>query len=152
MFRGIHVITVEAKGRFALPVRYRESLEGESTASLILTIDTQEACLLLYPLSAWEEIEAKLVQLPSFDPRTRRIQRLLIGHAAELTLDAQGRLLLPAELREYAHIDKKITLLGQGNKFEVWSEEVWQTRRDCWIAEQTQAQGDLPHDLTMIAL
>lgn len=149
MFRGINVVNVEIKGRFAMPTRYREQLEGEKKSTLVVTIDTEEHCLLLYPLKAWEEIENKLVKLPSFDQQARRIQRLLLGHATELEFDAQGRLLLPSELRDYAKIEKKIVLLGQGHKFELWSEEVWQARRTLWIEE---GQGELPEDLRMISL
>lgn len=147
MFRGINVLNVEAKGRFAMPARYREQLDQET---LIATIDTEERCLLLYPIKAWEAIEAKLAKLPSFDPQARRVQRLLIGHATELEFDGQGRLLLPQELRDYAGIDKKIVLLGQSNKFEIWSDEVWQARRTTWIEEQ--GKGNVPEDLLSISL
>ncbi|MES2205038.1 MAG: division/cell wall cluster transcriptional repressor MraZ [Pseudomonadota bacterium] len=147
MFRGINVLNIEAKGRFAMPTRYREQLDQET---LIATIDTEEHCLLLYPIKAWEEIEAKLAKLPSFDPQARRVQRLLIGHATELEFDGQGRLLIPTELRDYAGIEKKIVLLGQSNKFEIWSEEVWQARRTTWIEEQ--GKSDMPEDLKNISL
>lgn len=147
MFRGINVLNIEAKGRFAMPTRYREQLDKET---LIATIDTEERCLLLYPVKAWEEIEAKLAKLPSFDPQARRVQRLLIGHATECEFDGQGRLLIPTELREYAGIEKKIVLLGQSNKFEIWSEEVWQARRTTWIEEQ--GKGHVPEDLRMMSL
>lgn len=149
-FRGINVVNVEAKGRFAMPVRYREQLDVAAKSQWVATIDTEERCLLLYPLNAWEEIESKLAKLPSFDPQARRVQRLLIGHATELECDAQGRLLLPPELRDYAGIEKKIVILGQGNKFEIWSEEVWQARRTTWIEEQ--GKGEMPEDLKSISL
>lgn len=152
MFRGINVLNIEAKGRFAMPTRYREQLEQEASKQLVVTIDTEEKCLLLYPLNAWEVIESKLIKLPSFDPAARRVQRLLIGHATELDFDGQGRLLLPPELRDYAGIEKKVVLLGQGNKFEIWSEEVWQARRILWIEEQGRDKGDLPEDLKQISL
>ena len=150
MFRGINVISVEAKGRFAMPARYREQLEEETSRQLVMTIDTEERCLLLYPMAAWETIENTLAKLPSFDPAARRVQRLLIGHATELDFDGQGRLLIPQELRDYAGIEKKIVLLGQSNKFELWSEEVWQARRTTWIEEQ--GKGNLPEDLRSISL
>lgn len=150
MFRGINVVNLEAKGRFAMPVRYREQLEEETSRQLVMTIDTEERCLLLYPMAAWETIESKLAKLPSFDPAARRVQRLLIGHATELEFDSQGRLLVPPELREYAGIEKKIVLLGQSNKFEIWSEDVWQVRRTTWIEEQ--GTGNVPEDLKNISL
>ena len=150
MFRGINIVNIEAKGRFAMPVRYREQLEEETSRQLVMTIDTEERCLLLYPLAAWETIESKLAKLPSFDPAARRVQRLLIGHATELDFDGQGRLLIPQELRDYAGIEKKIVLLGQSNKFELWSDEVWQARRTLWIEEQ--GKSDLSEDLKSISL
>lgn len=150
MFRGISVVNVEAKGRFAMPIRYREQLDGETQSQLVMTIDTEERCLLLYPLSSWEMIESKLAKLSSFDPATRRVQRLLIGHATECDFDSQGRLLISPELREYAGIEKKVVLLGQSNKFEIWSEDVWQLRRTTWIADQ--GKGDVPEDLKSISL
>lgn len=150
MFRGINILNIEAKGRFAMPACYREKLENETSRRVVVTIDTEEKCLLLYPLAAWEVIESKLIKLPSFDPAARRVQRLLIGHTTELDFDGQGRLLLPSELRDYAGIDKKIVLLGQGNKFELWSEGVWQVRRTLWIEEQ--GKGNVPEDLKLISL
>lgn len=150
MFRGINVINVETKGRFAIPIRYRDQLDLEKKNQLIMTIDTEEPCLLLYPLVEWEIIEAKLSQLPSFDPLSRRVQRLLIGHATECELDTQGRLLISPELREYAGIDKKLVLLGQSNKFEIWSEDIWHRRRSSWIeAKQAHSISD---DLKSISL
>lgn len=150
MFRGINVLNIEAKGRFAMPTRYRDRLDQEKSKQLIATIDTEERCLLLYPIKAWEEIENKLAKLPSFDPQARRVQRLLIGHATELEFDGQGRLLIPTELREYAGIEKKIVLLGQSNKFEIWSDDVWQARRTTWIEEQ--GKGNVPEDLKQLSL
>ena len=91
-FRGINGIIVDAKGRFAIPTRYRERLVLDCRGIVILTIDTEEKCLLLYPLPEWEEIEKKLAGLPSFNPAARRIQRLLVGHATDVEMDAQGRI------------------------------------------------------------
>src|SRR3989344_9310131 len=102
MFRGLTAIQVDDKGRMAIPARYREVLEEEARGYLVVTIDTEERCLLLYPYAQWELIEEKLEALPSYNHSSRRIQRLLIGHATELEIDRQGRILLPLLLREYA--------------------------------------------------
>ena len=122
MFRGAATINIDVKGRMAMPVRFRDLFIGEVDPSinpqLVVTIDTEEPCLLIYPLLEWDLIQKKLEQLPSFNPTARRIQRLLIGHATDLELDANGRILLPALLREYAQLDKKVILLGQGKKIE----------------------------------
>ena len=95
MFRGLNAVNLDAKGRMSIPMRYRSKLE-DAKNQLIVTIDTEDACLLLYPLPEWEFLENKIEQLPSFNNTARRIQRLLIGHATEVELDSNGRILLPA--------------------------------------------------------
>jgi MraZ protein len=94
-----------------------------------------DACLLLYPLPEWEEIERKLVRLGNLNNQARRLQRLLIGHATEVEMDNNGRILLPPPLREFANLDKRIALTGQGNKFEIWDEQTWITERDSWVTD-----------------
>ncbi len=152
MFRGINAILLDAKGRMAMPARYREQLQKHSVPQLVVTIDTEVSCLLLYPLVEWEVIEQKLQALPSFNRAARRIQRLLIGHATELELDSNGRLLLPPLLREYAKLDKKIMLVGQGKKFEVWDEEEWHSGRAAWLVEEKNPNDELPPELQSLAL
>ncbi len=151
MFRGVNGINIDAKGRIVMPTRYRELLQ-ESRNSVVLTIDTEEKCLLLYPLTAWEIIESKLAELPSFNPTARRIQRLLIGHATEVELDSHGRILLPPLLREYAELSKYAMLIGQGKKFEIWDEAHWQERRNQWLAEDTNSDPLLPDEVKKLSL
>ncbi|HVV69423.1 MAG TPA: division/cell wall cluster transcriptional repressor MraZ [Gammaproteobacteria bacterium] len=151
MFRGINLIQLDAKGRMAMPARYRTRLQDLAQGRLIVTIDTQEACLLLYPLPEWELIEQKIEALPSFHKAARRIQRLLIGHATELELDSNGRILLPPLLREYAALDKQVMLVGQGKKFEIWSETGWQQEREEWLTEETTDES-LPPELQTLSL
>lgn len=151
MFRGINAITVDSKGRMAMPARYRTRLQDEASSQLVVTIDAEEKCLLLYPLPAWETIETKIGELSSFNQITRRIQRLLIGHATEVEMDSQGRILLPPLLREYASVEKQAMLLGQGKKFELWDEKSWQERRDSWLSEQGDTQT-MPAELQQLSL
>lgn len=150
MFRGITPINLDAKGRMAIPVRYRPQLT-ENNPQVVVTIDTNSPCLLLYPFEQWEQIEQKIAALPSFNEAARRIQRLLIGHATELEIDSNGRVLLPSVLREYAQLDKKIVMVGQGKKFELWSESGWQQARNHWL-DSTHSEGELPEELTSLAL
>jgi len=133
VFRGINPINLDTKGRFAMPTRYRDRIAEICDSQLIATIDTQDRCLWIYPLPQWEQIEAKLMELPTYDPVARRIQRLLLGHATELDIDTAGRVLLPQSLRDYALLDKKIVLIGQGKRFELWSEDVWNQQRDAYL-------------------
>ena len=135
MFRGLNNINVDAKGRLAIPTSLRTVLRESSDGKLVVTIDTQERCLLLYPLPEWEEVQAVLMKKPNMDESTRRLQRLLIGYANDVEMDGQGRILIPQHLRDYADIGKKATLVGQSNKFEVWSETAWTERRDKWLME-----------------
>lgn len=150
MFRGANAINLDAKGRMALPSKYRELLQERSEGKMVLTIDTEDPCLLLYPLEDWAVIEQKVNQLPSFNKAARRIQRLLVGHATEVELDAQGRIVVPPVLRDYAKLEKKSMLIGQGNKFELWSEDIWSQSREDWL--ETSKEDDLPDDVQQLVL
>lgn len=151
MFRGVNNISLDAKGRLAIPSRYRERLTERCDGQLVVTVDTSR-CLLLYPLPDWEEIERKLVRLPSFNAQARRLQRLLVGHATELELDGNGRVLLPQPLREFAGMDKRVVMIGQGNKFELWDEDSWNSQRDDWLQENVEQAQDLPAELESLSL
>lgn len=142
MFRGITAVNLDNKGRIAIPTRYRADLQRLCAGHLIITIDSQSNCLLLYPLPEWELIEDKLQALPSFNPTARRIQRLLIGHATEADMDTNGRVLIPSLLREHANMAKMLTLIGQGKKFEIWDDQQWQASRSQWIAQQQTEDDD----------
>ncbi len=152
MFRGVTSIHIDDKGRLAIPTRYRTRLLADAEGQLILTIDTEARCLLLYPLREWEHIEKKVEALPSFNAAARRIQRLLIGHATEVDMDSHGRILLPLALREYATLQKNIMLVGQGKKFEIWDEAHWQETREGWIKEGLMTNGPLPPELESLSL
>ncbi len=152
MFRGLTSINMDPKGRMALPTRYRDSVLERCTGQLIATIDTEEKCLLLYPLPDWQEIERKIEALPSFNKAARRVQRLLIGHATEVELDSAGRIMIPQLLREYAGIDKRVMLVGQGKKFEIWSEDDWNAKREEWLNEDSLADEGLPDMMQNLSL
>lgn len=136
MFRGATAVNLDTKGRLAIPSRYRDKLDNDA-GQMVCTIDLHQCCLLLYPLSEWEIIEAKLSKLSSMNPAERRIQRLLLGHASECQMDGAGRILLANTLRQHAGLDKSIMLVGQYNKFEVWDESRWY--------DQIKADIDLEH-------
>lgn len=152
MFRGLMSLALDEKGRMAIPARYRDLMLAEG--HLVVTIDTEERCLLLYPASQWEAIERKLESLPSFHPVTRRIQRLLIGHATDVEMDRGGRILVPPLLRDYAGLDKVVMLVGQGKKFELWSESQWNEARMGWLSQGLGAvgTGEMPQELSQLSL
>src|SRR6202021_3652708 len=131
MFRGATKVTLDDKGRMGMPTRYREQISVQSQGKLVVTVD-RDQCLLIYPLPEWEQTERKLMSLPSLHPQSRRLQRLMVGHAADLGLDGTGRFLLPPELREFAKLDRHGMLIGQGNRFELWDETRWNEQRAGW--------------------
>jgi MraZ protein len=142
---------MDAKGRMAFPARQREKLAADCAGQLVATIDTQSPCLLIYPLPTWETIEREIQDLPSLNPAVRRFQRLLIGYASDLEFDASGRVLLPPSLREYAGLEKKLVLVGQGKKMELWDEAAWLAERDKLLLESTD-DGSVPEELMSLAL
>ena len=148
MFRGATKVALDAKGRMAIPTRYRERLAARCAGEIVITVD-KDHCLLIYPLPDWEELERKLVRLPSMHKVARRIVRIMVGYATEVDIDANGRILVSRELRDFAGLEKQAVLIGQGNKFELWDEETWIEKRDAWLAEDDD--GDLPADLESIS-
>ena len=151
MFRGVNALNLDAKGRMAMPSKYRERLAATCDGQLIVTVDLRDPCLLIYPRPEWEDIERKLVRLGNLDPSARRLQRLLIGHATEAELDGNGRILVPPPLREFAGLNKKVALIGQGKKFELWDEQVWNEERQKWLAEGAK-DGEVSAQLESLSL
>lgn len=135
MFRGFNNVSLDSKGRIAIPTRYRERLSILAEGHLVLTMNPLDLCLWLYPLKEWESIEQKLAALSDFDLQNRRTKQMMRGYANDCQLDAQGRILVPQELRDYAALDRQAVILGQGNKFEIWNQRRWEEQRDKWLAQ-----------------
>lgn len=150
MFRGMYSVNMDAKGRLAIPARFRENLAALSEQSLVITIDPHMRCLALYPVAEWDLIQAKIESLPSLNAEARRLKHLLIAHAFDLDMDSNGRVLLAPELRKYAALEKKLTLIGQGKKVEVWSEENWQSRFES-ILDVSGDQDELPDEMKSLS-
>ena len=136
MFRGATALNLDAKGRLAIPGRYRDELAERCDGQMVVTVNnTKERCLWMYPLDEWTRVEAKVVTLPDFDHNHQKLKRFFIGYAGDVEMDKSGRVLVPAPLREFAAMTREIYLIGQGNKFELWSGELWTARRDQWLKE-----------------
>lgn len=151
MFRGVQHIILDAKGRLAIPARQRERLLEQCAGEIVVTIDTQSPCLIIYPMPAWQRIEQDLQNLPSLNPAVKRFQRLMLGYATDIQLDGNGRMLLPPSLRDYAKLDKKLVLVGQGNKLELWGEDLWISERDNALAD-VGTDAALPDELMNLPL
>ena len=124
MFRGTTNLSMDAKGRLAVPAKHRDALLTQSAGNVVLTAHPH-GCLLLYPQPAWEPIQAKMMALSSFDKQSANLQRLLVGYAEDIAIDAAGRMLVSPTLREFAGLDKDVMLVGQGGHFEMWNMEAW---------------------------
>ncbi len=124
MFRGATKLSMDAKGRLIVPTKHRDALLAESAGNVVLTAH-KHGCLVLYPQQAWEPVQAKLMALSSFDKVSASLQRLMVGHAEDITLDTTGRLLVSPVLRSFAGFEKDVMFVGQGSHFELWSIEAW---------------------------
>lgn len=153
MFHGLSALALDDKGRMAIPTKYRQSLMQLCEGRLVMTVNAApDHCLLLYPLPEWDRIAARVNELPALDKQVRRLQRLLIGHAEDLEMDGHGRLLVPPPLRTFAGLDKRIALVGQGNKFEIWNAQNWDESRSRWVAEVEGEDVKLPPELASLSL
>ncbi len=147
MFLGSHAINMDAKGRMAIPTKIRESLSSFGDGRIVVTAHTEERCLLVYPETQWQEILPKIEALPTYNKAARRAQRLLIGYATPLEADGNGRILVPPTLREYAGLERKLMLVGQGKKFELWSESRWFE----WL-DESDVDDDIPEEMQSLSL
>ncbi len=116
-FKGATSASLDEKGRFALPKRYRDRLPAEPALTLTAGF---EPCLLLYETSAWEEATARLMQMPSISEGARHWQRMVVGHAEDVTLDKSDRVQIPSSLRDICALTKSLWLIGYGHYIEIW--------------------------------
>jgi MraZ protein len=124
MFHGRANLNLDSKGRLAMPAKYRDALAAECAGELVVTADSNHY-LLIYPKPEWKAIQQKLMALSNANPKVKKLQRLLVGNAQEAQLDGAGRILVSPELRQFAGLEKNVTLVGVGSKFELWDEAKW---------------------------
>lgn len=151
MFRGIHLINLDGKGRLAIPAKYRERLIEHCAGQMICTVQ-RVGCLLLYPLPEWLVVEQELAALPSIDPVSGELQRMMLAYASECELDSQGRILLPQMLRRFARLDKGVVWSGLGRRSELWDEATWEARAEEWRAGVPPSGEGLPPSLARLSL
>jgi MraZ protein len=130
---GFNTVSLDKKGRLAIPAKYRSHLINNSETKIIITKDPQYPSLKVYPESQWHEISNKLESLQGLDPIVRNLQWTILGNASVLEFDPSNRMLvlIPSDLRKYADLSdqKQISLIGMGNKFEIWNINNWEMRQ-----------------------
>ncbi|WP_100640160.1 division/cell wall cluster transcriptional repressor MraZ [Marinobacter salexigens] len=147
-FLGSHAINMDAKGRLAIPAKVRETLAQACGGRIVLTANAdEERCVLVYPEPEWEILRLKIEELPNMKKPVRRLQRLVLGNAAPMEMDSAGRILVPPTLRRHANLEKKLMLVGQGKKLELWSEERWFE----WL-DESSCDEDIPPEMEALSL
>jgi MraZ protein len=130
VYFGETAINLDAKGRFAVPTRYRELLDQQCAGRLVLTYSAFDSgALWLSPVDHWEHMRDQVMGLGTFNPAHRGLQRRLIGSATPVEPDGSSRIQIPATLRQVAGMEKRVVLLGMGPRFEIWNESVLHQRR-----------------------
>lgn len=151
MFLGSHTISMDAKGRIAVPSRIRELLMAACEGRFVMTAnpsaDAGERCLAIYPEGYWDDVMSRLNSLHNTNKVVRRTQRLMMGYATMMEMDGNGRVLVPPTLREYAGLDKQLIMVGQGSKLELWSEERWNT----WL-DDVDGSDEMPAEMLNLSL
>lgn len=150
MFFGETAITLDAKGRIAMPTRYREDLMSACQGKLVLTYSAFDSgCLWLYPESEWSRVREQVMALSTFNPSHRSLQRRLVGSATQIDVDGNGRLQLPQTLRQVANLEKRVVLMGMGQRFEIWNENILSQRR---VEEERQMQAESSSEMSQLVL
>jgi MraZ protein len=148
VFQGETAITVDDKGRLAIPTAYRELVSGECGNRLVVTYNPFESgCLWLFPHAEWEQVRDQVNTLPKVKAAHRDMQMKLVGAAAVVEPDGAARILLPASQRATTGIEKKAVLLGMGNKFELWSEQAHLAK-----IRQSIGEDDISEEMAVLRL
>ena len=141
MFRGITDISLDGRGRMAMPTRYREKLHERSGGRLVITIARHDPCLHVYAERDWQAVEEGLIELDGDEQESRRQQHMLIGFAADVELDGNGRVVIPQRLRDYAQLEKKVVVVGQPMRLELWNDRTWEANVSAWREDANQSIG-----------
>lgn len=141
MFIGEYQHTIDAKGRLIVPSKLRDQL-----GDVFVVTKGLDECLFVYPPEEWDLFEKKLKALPLTNKNARKFTRFFLAGARECEVDKQGRILVAANLREYAAIEKEVVLIGVSNRIEIWSKENWNAYNnvdDFDAAELAEAMEEL---------
>ena len=150
MYFGETAINLDAKGRLAIPMRYREAIQEQCNGRLVLTYSAFDSgSLYLYPDQEWERVRDEVMGLSTFNPGHRSLQRKLVGSASAVEPDGNGRIQLPQTLRQVTGLEKRIVLLGMGSRFEIWNETMLNQKR---IEEERSLDEAASEEMTHLVL
>ncbi|MGE5417196.1 MAG: division/cell wall cluster transcriptional repressor MraZ [Acidobacteriota bacterium] len=145
MFVSEYQHSLDPKGRLTVPAKFRDGLGDIFMA----TKGLDGSCLFVFPMAEWTELEQKIKTLPLTSSKGRAFVRFFMAGASECEVDKQGRILLPANLREWAEIDKDVTIIGAGNRVEIWARDKWE---DFCKEAKNAFVGDLAEDLVGLGI
>jgi MraZ protein len=144
MFFGETAINLDAKGRLAVPMRYREDLREQCGNRMVLTYSAFDSGVLwLYLEKEWQRVRDEVMALPSLNSSHRSLQRRLVGSATAVEPDGNGRILLPPSLRDVTGLEKRVVMLGMGSRFEIWNENTLNQKRDEEANLDEQASAEM---------
>jgi len=150
VFFGETAINLDAKGRLAIPMRYRESIQELCAGRMVLTYSAFDSgALYLYPEQEWERVRDEVTGLSTFNPGHRSLQRKLVGSASAIEPDGNGRIQLPQTLRQVAGLEKRVVLLGMGDRFEIWNETILNQKR---VEEERSLDEAASEEMTRLVL
>ncbi|MCH7507590.1 MAG: division/cell wall cluster transcriptional repressor MraZ [Proteobacteria bacterium] len=150
MYFGETAINLDAKGRLAIPMRYRKAIQEQCNGRLVLTYSAFDSgALYLYPEQEWERVRDEVTGLSTFNPGHRSLQRKLVGSASAVEPDGNGRIQLPQTLRQVAGLEKRVVLLGMGSRFEIWNETMLNQKR---IEEERSLDEAASEEMTHLVL
>jgi MraZ protein len=150
VFFGETAINLDAKGRLAMPMRYRDAIQEQCNGRLVLTYSAFDSgALYLYPEEEWERVRDEVTRLSTFNPGHRSLQRKLVGSASAVEPDGNGRIQLPQTLRQVAGLEKRVVLLGMGNRFEIWNETILNQKR---TEEERSMDETASEEMTQLVL
>jgi MraZ protein len=150
VYFGETAINLDAKGRLAIPTRYREPIQDKSGGRMVLTYSAFDSgALYLYPEQEWERVRDEVTGLSTFNPGHRSLQRKLVGSASAIEPDGSGRIQLPQTLRQVTGLEKRVVLLGMGDRFEIWNETILNQKR---VEEERSLDEAASEEMTRLVL